>query len=181
MRESAERDQDDEQYPRLKTDERVDRALHMRLGVCPLIASTCDVLACFDIHLWYGSFQLEHAPDRNGMSFVACSGTDPSAILELGIVLLVTKDLQAKETNGSDEGRERSTRLRERTQRVEDGLVVHVPFGPRGSTIVPSSIALACLEKMQKLTPHSTTVALSGKLRPRETVMSWLRSSGRAA
>jgi hypothetical protein len=87
-REPGERDQDDEQYPRLKTDERVDRASHIRLGVCPLIASTCDVLTCFDIHLWYGSFQLEHAPDRNGMSFVACGGTDPSAILELGIVLL---------------------------------------------------------------------------------------------
>jgi hypothetical protein len=57
------------------------------------------VLTCFNIHLWYGSFQLEHAPDRNGMSFLACGGTDPSAILELGIVLLVTKDLQAKETN----------------------------------------------------------------------------------
>src|SRR4029077_11637608 len=91
------------------------------------------------------------------------------------------KDLQAKETNGSDEGRKRSARLRERTQRVEDGLVAHFPFGPRGSTIVPSSIALACLEKMQKLTPPSTTVAPSGKLRPRETVMSWLRSSGRVA
>ena len=107
----------------------------MRLGILPHIPGLGDVLALFAVRLRYGSLQLENMPKRNVVSSVARGPTDPSAVLELHLPALVTKDLQAEEADGSHKGSKRGAGLSERTQRIEDGLIVHFPFGPRGSTV----------------------------------------------
>jgi hypothetical protein len=59
------------------------------------------------------------------MSFVARGPTDPSAVLELHLLALVTKDLQAEDADGSNKRGERSTRLRQGAESVTNIVRCH--------------------------------------------------------
>ena len=133
MREPTQRDHDDEQDPGLEDRERVDRAARLRRNGLPNASSFRDAPTSF-IRV-YPLGQSDDSRDRHALGRVARGLPDAGAELELCFALLITKDLQSEEANGPDEGSERSTGLRERAQRVEEGLLAHFAFGSRGSTV----------------------------------------------